>query len=214
MRDVPSHPRSCRSSANRRAARIGPTVCELDGPTPILKISKMLVLKPTLYAMLLRKSNRHIRLPAYPETRNIAFSHHFGSCITTRRETTHRRRFSLRVYSLLKRIMRLPVVRFTTPGWLAKPTLWWASSATGSYGTRPSACRSTDCGFPFCHVRGDVRRRGKSVAHPPMGSSRRSFGPPVGSVPACATRRPHLDLDWEVLAQQAVDAREGAPTAG
>src|SRR3974377_56825 len=104
MRDVPSHPRSCKSCANRRAARIGPTVCELDGPTPILKISKMLVFKPTLYAVLSRKSDHDIVFPAYPETRNISFSHHFGSCITTRRETTHRRRFSLRVYSLLKRI--------------------------------------------------------------------------------------------------------------
>jgi hypothetical protein len=27
-------------SAKRRAARIGPTVCELDGPMPILKMSK------------------------------------------------------------------------------------------------------------------------------------------------------------------------------
>ena len=42
-RQVMPHPRSCRSSPNRRAARIGPTVCELDGPIPILKISKMLV---------------------------------------------------------------------------------------------------------------------------------------------------------------------------
>ena len=29
--------------ANRRAARIGPTVCELEGPIPILKRSKALM---------------------------------------------------------------------------------------------------------------------------------------------------------------------------
>src|SRR6516162_1250348 len=45
----PSHPLSSKSSANLRAARIGPTVCELDGPTPILKISKMLVFKRVLW---------------------------------------------------------------------------------------------------------------------------------------------------------------------
>src|SRR5262245_56906503 len=38
---VPASWPSCASrSANRRAARIGPTVCEDDGPMPILKISK------------------------------------------------------------------------------------------------------------------------------------------------------------------------------
>src|ERR1051325_9489096 len=34
-----SSPSASRRSANRRAARIGPTVCELDGPIPILKMS-------------------------------------------------------------------------------------------------------------------------------------------------------------------------------
>ena len=33
-------PRSCSRSPKRRAATIGPTVCELDGPIPILKRSK------------------------------------------------------------------------------------------------------------------------------------------------------------------------------
>ena len=32
----------CSSCANRSAARIGPTVCELDGPSPILNRSKAL----------------------------------------------------------------------------------------------------------------------------------------------------------------------------
>jgi len=31
------------AAAKSRAARMGPTVCELEGPMPILKISKMLV---------------------------------------------------------------------------------------------------------------------------------------------------------------------------
>ena len=35
-----SWPSASSRSANRRAARIGPTVCELDGPMPILKMSK------------------------------------------------------------------------------------------------------------------------------------------------------------------------------
>ena len=35
-----SWPSCCRRSANSRAARIGPTVCELDGPMPILNRSK------------------------------------------------------------------------------------------------------------------------------------------------------------------------------
>src|SRR5699024_4318147 len=35
-------------SANRRAARIGPTVCELDGPIPILNNSKTLTAMPRL----------------------------------------------------------------------------------------------------------------------------------------------------------------------
>ena len=34
-----SRPDSVSSPANRRAARIGPTVCELDGPTPMVKRS-------------------------------------------------------------------------------------------------------------------------------------------------------------------------------
>src|SRR5579872_3919196 len=34
-----SSPSASSRSANRRAARIGPTVCELDGPIPILKMS-------------------------------------------------------------------------------------------------------------------------------------------------------------------------------
>ena len=34
-------PASARRSAKRRAATIGPTVCELDGPMPILKSSKV-----------------------------------------------------------------------------------------------------------------------------------------------------------------------------
>ena len=34
---------SARRSANRFAARIGPTVCELEGPIPILKMSKTLM---------------------------------------------------------------------------------------------------------------------------------------------------------------------------
>ena len=33
-------------SANAPAARIGPTVCELDGPMPILKMSKTLIMGP------------------------------------------------------------------------------------------------------------------------------------------------------------------------
>jgi hypothetical protein len=32
-----------RKSAKRRAARIGPTQCELDGPMPIVNSSKMLI---------------------------------------------------------------------------------------------------------------------------------------------------------------------------
>ena len=38
-----SWPSASSRSANRRAARIGPTVCELDGPMPILKMSKTLM---------------------------------------------------------------------------------------------------------------------------------------------------------------------------
>src|SRR5574340_982069 len=37
-----STPPSCSPSAKVRAARIGPTVCELDGPMPILKMSSAL----------------------------------------------------------------------------------------------------------------------------------------------------------------------------
>src|SRR6476646_1884138 len=36
-------PSRCSAAANIRAARIGPTVCELDGPMPILKRSKTLI---------------------------------------------------------------------------------------------------------------------------------------------------------------------------
>jgi len=39
---VPSRPSRLRLKANSRAARIGPMVCELDGPIPTLKISKTL----------------------------------------------------------------------------------------------------------------------------------------------------------------------------
>jgi hypothetical protein len=38
----PSSPSSTSDWAKRWAARIGPTVCELDGPMPMLKRSKML----------------------------------------------------------------------------------------------------------------------------------------------------------------------------
>src|SRR4029079_15665539 len=38
-----------RASANMRAARIGPTVCELDGPIPILKRSKTLIAMPRIF---------------------------------------------------------------------------------------------------------------------------------------------------------------------
>src|SRR5574337_1740228 len=41
-RTASSTPPSCSPSAKVRAARIGPTVCELDGPMPILKMSSAL----------------------------------------------------------------------------------------------------------------------------------------------------------------------------
>ena len=40
----PSRPPPARDSANIPAARIGPTVCELDGPMPILNKSKTLIM--------------------------------------------------------------------------------------------------------------------------------------------------------------------------
>jgi hypothetical protein len=40
------------ASIKRLAARIGPTVCELDGPIPILKRSKVLIAK--IYLPLLK----------------------------------------------------------------------------------------------------------------------------------------------------------------
>jgi hypothetical protein len=39
-----------RALKNRAAARIGPTVWELDGPIPILKRSKVLIAKTTFLA--------------------------------------------------------------------------------------------------------------------------------------------------------------------
>ena len=36
---------ACSKSAKAAAAFIGPTVCELDGPMPILKISKILIIR-------------------------------------------------------------------------------------------------------------------------------------------------------------------------
>jgi hypothetical protein len=37
-------PVAARFSVNNLAARIGPTVCELDGPMPILNMSKALII--------------------------------------------------------------------------------------------------------------------------------------------------------------------------
>ena len=38
------------STRKRRAATIGPMVCELDGPMPTLKMSRTLCMSPALYA--------------------------------------------------------------------------------------------------------------------------------------------------------------------
>ena len=67
LRAVSSRPRAANSSTKRRAAFIGPMVCELEGPMPILKMSKTLRLmqRPWLptdresYAACIRRCRAH-----------------------------------------------------------------------------------------------------------------------------------------------------------
>ncbi len=45
-------PTAASEAANMPAARIGPTVCELDGPMPILKSSKALIVTSGLLPLI------------------------------------------------------------------------------------------------------------------------------------------------------------------
>jgi hypothetical protein len=57
-------PSAASEPANMPAARIGPTVCELDGPMPILKRSKALIVTSDLLPLIRRYVLPRTRVPA------------------------------------------------------------------------------------------------------------------------------------------------------